>query len=150
MTKIEYSLKNSLNGLSKKNAQEIGETIRSITDKHAGKLKPEFVVNDAKDKDHLLHNYFIWDNTEAGKKYRLCQARDLISSITEVVIVEGKPSDQRSFHSVTDSGDRTDKAYVTLKAVISKDSYRKEMLKRLRSTLQNATILLTLLIENEK
>jgi hypothetical protein len=45
-----------------------------------GFLTPEQVVTEATDAAHPLHRCFEWDDTEAGRRYRLHQAGLLIRS----------------------------------------------------------------------
>jgi len=44
-----------------------------------GEIKPEEVVESARDENSPIHNNFEWDNTVAGRAYRLWQARQLIT-----------------------------------------------------------------------
>jgi hypothetical protein len=57
--------------------------IEKIAKEHGapGKPQPQWVVDAARDKDHILHNEFCWDDKEAANKHRLDQARRLISVI---------------------------------------------------------------------
>lgn len=43
-----------------------------------GRLKPEVIVSEAADPAHPLHSRFSWDDSEAAKKHRLNEARQLI------------------------------------------------------------------------
>lgn len=43
-----------------------------------GRVEAEDVVSAASDPDHPLHDRFEWDDAEAGRKFRLVQARLLI------------------------------------------------------------------------
>jgi len=52
--------------------------------KKRGVLKPEDVVSEARKINHPLHEYFIWDNSEAAKQYRIWQARHLIAVLVVV------------------------------------------------------------------
>lgn len=49
-----------------------------------GYLKPEDVVEEAKRKTSRLHDYFVWDDSEAAQKYRIWQARHLIAVLVVV------------------------------------------------------------------
>jgi hypothetical protein len=62
----------------------IREELRRIHDMHNGSLEPETVVAQAKKIRSPLHNCFEWDDTIAGHKYRLVQARELIRSMRKV------------------------------------------------------------------
>lgn len=51
-----------------------------------GKVTPGTVLNVAKEKDSPIHSLFQWDDSIAGEKYRLIQARKLINNL-EIKIV---------------------------------------------------------------
>lgn len=61
------------------------ELDRIKTSNGEGLLKADDVVENAADKNCPLHGYFEWDDSVAGHKYRLSQARALIRQI-EVVM----------------------------------------------------------------
>lgn len=65
--------------------QKIIEYLKTLTEQNGGNLLPETVVDAARPKKSPLHNQFVWDDTEAAEKYRLWQARQLISVCVEVV-----------------------------------------------------------------
>ncbi len=61
------------------NQAEIAEALRRIgKDDPDGLVRPEAVVEAARDEASPLHPYFEWDDTEAAHQYRLVQARKLI------------------------------------------------------------------------
>ena len=76
-----------------------------------GELTPVMVVDVARDPKHPLHPRFEWDDTVAGEKYRVHQARQLIRSVRIRVIDEDDPSlnyDVRAYQMVrTSSGSHT-------------------------------------------
>ncbi len=78
----------------------IRDNLYAIYDKHK-ELTPGIVVEEARPVDHPLHNNFEWDDTVAGHKYRLEQARELIRSC-EIVYKkpDGKNLTIREFVSV--------------------------------------------------
>ncbi len=129
-------------------AQVFGERLEKIGTLHKGKIKPIDVVNDAAISNSPFHDYFVWDDTVAGQKYRLQQARELISNVVEVVIIEGTPQKQRSFFNVIDS--KSEKVYVTLSKAVSTKSYRNQLLDKLISTLENGTQLMKLFKNYDK
>ncbi len=65
------------------------KALKEIAKRDGGKLRPQAVVDAAKDEDSPLHNAFCWDDAEAARLYRLDQARRLIRSF-KVVIEEPK------------------------------------------------------------
>lgn len=60
--------------------QAVGEALQELRNKHDG-IEPVEVVKMAKRKTSPLHEYFEWDNTVAGAKWRVDQARRLIKAI---------------------------------------------------------------------
>jgi phenylpyruvate tautomerase PptA (4-oxalocrotonate tautomerase family) len=64
--------------------QLIAERVSQLLAKH-GRLAPKFVVADAENPKSVLHDQFTWDDSIAGPKYRLAQARRLIASVTLVI-----------------------------------------------------------------
>ncbi|MBM3211189.1 hypothetical protein FJZ33_03150 [Candidatus Poribacteria bacterium] len=61
-----------------------------------GLLKPRDVVDEAVNEDNPLHDYFDWDDSSAGDKHRLWQARQLIKTIRVEVV--GKQTE--AYHNV--------------------------------------------------
>lgn len=75
--------------------------LQAIHDEN-GRLTPALIVEAATPKNHPLHNRFDWDNREAGHKWRLEQASQLIRIAKTVY---HKPDSEqrleiRSFHAV--------------------------------------------------
>ena len=52
--------------------------ITEIRDAHDGVLKPEFVLDAARDPGHPLHSRFEWNDSVAAERFRLDQAHVLI------------------------------------------------------------------------
>jgi hypothetical protein len=66
-----------------------------------GTLTPVLVLEAATAEDHPLHARFEWDDTIAGHKYRLTQARELIRVVKEKYIDRsGNPENTRFFVSM--------------------------------------------------
>lgn len=61
-------------GLFKADPQKVAEEILSIGDD----VKPEQIVELARDEKTELHKCFEWDNEKAAEKFRLSQARQVI------------------------------------------------------------------------
>lgn len=72
-----------INGLP---VQLVGETLERIRREHGGQLRPEDIVQEAADPNHPLHPAFTWDDSVAGHKHRLWEARMLVRSV--VIVVE--------------------------------------------------------------
>lgn len=60
-----------------------------------GQIKPEDVIEVARDENSPIHNNFEWDDTKAAQEHRLWQARQLI---TYKFKVEG--SKEQQFYNV--------------------------------------------------
>lgn len=66
------------------------EALKAIADRDGGFLRPQAVVDEARDEDSPLHGAFEWDDGVAAEKYRLDQAQRLIRSFRVTVENDGK------------------------------------------------------------
>lgn len=73
-----------------------GKTIEQLAEKANGDVTPQMVVQEAKDKNNPLHTCFDWNNSEAGEKWRIHQARLLMGSLV-VQIEYSQPQSIRAF-----------------------------------------------------
>lgn len=80
----------------------------------SGKLTPETVVQNAKNKKSILHELFEWDNTIAGEKYRLQQARTIINNVEVVTVSNGEQIEIPNYEIVTTDEGREYKSIDTL------------------------------------
>ena len=62
----------------------VRDQLQAIYDEHK-RLTPSIVVTVAADPAHPLHERFVWDDSEAARRYRLVQASGLIRSVSGVV-----------------------------------------------------------------
>lgn len=67
-----------------------------ITEKFNDHIGPEQFLEYSRPNSSPTHKYFEWDDSVAGERYRLEQARSLISCL--VVEIEGEST--KAFHSV--------------------------------------------------
>ncbi len=81
--------------------QKIGVALEKIAAEHNGRLKPEDVVNAARDQAHPLHQYFEWDDKIAAESYRLDQARGIIR-LVRVEDTNMSDGTARAFISISD------------------------------------------------
>lgn len=65
-------------------AQTVGEELERIRMASDGKLTPPAIVEASKPARAPLHPCFEWDNSKAGKEWRLHQARNLIRVVHAV------------------------------------------------------------------
>jgi len=104
--------------------KKILKELESIENEH-GFLTPQLVVQKASAEDSSMHNYFTWNDTEAGSKYRLWQARQLIKDVR--VTIEGKKVNM--FHHIKVSIDGQDKeAYLNVEKILNDENLREQVL----------------------
>jgi len=92
-------------------AQETGDELERIREENGGQLRPEGVVDAARDPQSLLHPCFEWDDAVAGEKYRREQASNLIRSIRVLLIRSDENGEEklpvRAFINVIPEGSDT-------------------------------------------
>lgn len=79
--------------------ERIKRELQRLVDQHGGICTPEQVVEAARDEESPLHDQFDWDDSEAGHKWRVHQARNLLR--LQVEIVKGSNETVRAFVSLT-------------------------------------------------
>ena len=70
---------------------QIQNELLMLSRRNRGLLMPKHVLDYARDKNSSLHDCFEWNNGEAAEKYRLWQARQLISIHVTVLRANTKP-----------------------------------------------------------
>lgn len=91
-----------------------------------GVISPKDVIDVARDEDHPLHNRFEWDDTIAGKRYRLMQARVIINSVR----VEFMGEKREAFLSVVTKVEKVERrGYVSLPKVVSNEEMHSQVLR---------------------
>lgn len=112
--------------MSKHKTDLIRQELEALAEANDGILRPEVVVEFAQNPNTALHNRFEWDDTEAAKKYRLWQARELIR-VTVIVLPNENQDEYRVFVSL--KSDRySGGGYRALVDVMSDDQMRKQLL----------------------
>jgi hypothetical protein len=100
--------------------------LESIRDE-SGTLSPRLVVDAARDPQHVLHNRFEWDDSIAGEKYRISQARELLH-------VTFKPDPSQPTHLrayVAIKGDSLQSSYVPTESAMLDPFQRTLVLRRM-------------------
>lgn len=107
---------------------ELKNILREIAAKNGGTLHPEAVVEFARPESSPIHHRFTWDDSEAAKRYRLWQARELINVVVDYVKTERTQSlEVRAFVSLPK--DRTNGGgYREITAVMANRDYRQQLL----------------------
>lgn len=113
---------------TKLDAQLIGSEIERLEAEHQHKLTPEEIVRAAKTERSPLHTIFEWDNQRAADRYRIEQARHLVSLI-DVIITKPDQTEGavRAFVSV--SGD-DGRGYVSTVHALSDPQLRQQVIAR--------------------
>lgn len=83
------------------------------------------IVERAKPKSSPLHRYFDWDDSVAGRRWRLHQAGNLIISVRTVEVSTDKMA--REFLSVVDDRRAPAKQYTQRDQVLSKKALRAQV-----------------------
>lgn len=112
--------------LNDKKAKIFGNRIEQLIKKCGGSVKPLDIIQDARSPKSPLHSFFDWNDDSAAEKWRLHQARMMLSQVMETVLVQGKQNEFRSFHNVRITDKET--AYVTLKKVIDTPNYTQQLI----------------------
>ncbi len=98
------------------------EHLQKIYDKQ-GKLTPQIVLDEARRKNHPLHDRFPWDDHEAAELHRLSVAHDLIVSVRVVFrSTKGSPFEKslRGFHAIRQpEGDNGGYVYEPLDKIVA-------------------------------
>jgi hypothetical protein len=106
------------------NPQAIGECLARIAAGNGGRLKAELVEKDAvkngKER-HIIGRHLLWDNREAGRRYRCDQIRELVRVIQITDLDEPAERPKPAFLSVKD---RAGVSYRTLGDVVGSSTLR--------------------------
>jgi hypothetical protein len=106
---------------------EILSELQALHDKF-GILKPEDVVECARDEHSPLHEHFEWNDGKAADEYRKDQARSLIRVAVQVLPNLGEDVKVRVFTSLKSDRRNPGGGYRRMTDVLSHDSMRAELL----------------------
>lgn len=123
--KYEFSIER----YHKVDAQVVGEMIEEMHNKGID-VTPEVLLDASRDENSPTHCEFEWDDTVAAEKYRVQQAKELISHI-RIVRVDNKPGEYKERGFVPVPGGKS--VYVPLETALGKEEYREHLLKQARN-----------------
>lgn len=104
------------------------ELIEKLRVKNDGSLTDDAIVNAAKPKNNLLHQFFEWDDSVASVEYRRMQARQLIRSF-EVTYKDTPDVKTRAYEVHTKrSGQDERTEYKTTVDVLSQTESRDQLI----------------------
>ena len=120
---VETIIKWSINGIFKADANKCYEEIQQIGDE----VKPEQVLDKARDEDSELHKCFDWNDSTAAEKYRLFQAKQVINHLIVIQRNDEEKESQPVQFRVMLKNERTKESGYkqTIVMVRDEDEYRK-------------------------
>jgi len=120
--------------LKQKERSAIQRELESLA-KTPGGLTPQKVVAAARYKSNPMHKHFVWDDTEAARRYREAQASALIRTIKiEIITPPRKTVTVRAFVNVREPGKdgtfsmRERGIYVPLQTALGNEIYKEQMM----------------------
>jgi hypothetical protein len=93
--------------------ETISEELAIIQELNGGLINPIQVVEYARNPNTLLHKKFEWEDSVAAEKYRVWQARKIIS-LELIVIKEDINGKMQAFTDVHEEGGRIVRAFISL------------------------------------
>ena len=117
-------------------AEILKTELEKIRKSCGGILKPEAIVDAAREKSSPLHCYFEWDDTAAAKAHRLWQARMLIVTVTVEFPAERNEIITLQRYISLKSDQRNGGGYRAIVEVLQNDKRRQEFIEDLRSDIR--------------
>jgi len=102
--------------------EAFGAIVKGIISENGGIIAPDRLVELASEDAHPLHQYFTWDDTEAGRLWRLHEARVILRVAVEYIGPEREPM-RVAVHLTSDHV-----GYRLLSDVLSDDDMRTQLL----------------------
>lgn len=99
---------------------------------------PANILDRARAEDSPLHPYFEWNDSVAAERYRIDQARTLVSSIMIVERRTGRPA--RAFYSIVeiDENESRRRVYEQRSEVLVSDDKRRQVLSAIYARIRSA------------
>lgn len=113
--------------------QRIERELKEVRAKCGGLLRAEDVVKYARNPKRALHKKFCWDDTEAAKRYRLSQAREVIRVYVTVHDVPSRPV--RAWVSLREDRVKPGGGYRPIQEVLNDDELRASLLTEAKAEL---------------
>lgn len=116
-------------------AQQVGERIEEL-DRIHGEVTSKILVDDARPQGALMHPLYEWRDDVAAEKYRLNQAKKLMSElvVVNVSVQEDKPPQPvRGFVSIQQRNETA--RYKPVVVAMSDENMRRQVLENAKSEL---------------
>lgn len=108
-----------------KDKEVVEKRLAEIASANGGRLTPDLVVADAESSSSPLHELFEWNDGIAGHKYRIEQARQVITSVRVVITTEHKAV-STVFYVRDPEADPTEQGYVSINKLRSDSDLARE------------------------
>ena len=102
------------------------EELRYLSELHGDQFTPEIILEYAKNPDTALHDRFVWDDGEAGYRYRLQQAQQIIRVTVIKQEKEEKTIEVRAYWNLP--SDRGTSVYRPIEVVMENPDMNAELL----------------------
>lgn len=116
-------------------AQVAGEEIERLEQIY-GLVKPQHVLEAARDQQSPLHGAFTWDDGKAAEMQRLSEARTLIRCLT-IEIVRPKPEPPMVTRALVLVHSQDNRGFMPVERAMRLEDTRNEVLQRARQELAN-------------
>lgn len=117
--------KTDKNKLNRAKHGQYKKELQKLEDQH-GVLTPYIVVDAARAEDSPLHTWFNWNNDDAAEKYRLMQARMLMTNVKISLVEDEKVS---AFVNVRVTvGESKVRGYISTDKVLDDEEMTKQIL----------------------
>lgn len=107
-------------------SRAVANELQKIYDEN-GELTAPLVLSEAASPSSPLHRHFEWDDSVAGQKYRLEQARDLIRSV-RIEVLDDSPSGPRRVRAYLNAVDESGRSYRRTEDVVANDRLRSDVM----------------------
>jgi prophage tail gpP-like protein len=114
-------------------SERIAAELELIAKRGGGVIKPERVVEFARNEKTALHSQFTWDDGEAAEAYRLWQARQVIRVCVRYV---GENDDKPTRAYVSLVEDRVEGGYRPITAVMADAEMRESLLAQAKAEMK--------------
>ena len=105
----------------------VGKELEGIQEQF-GAISAEYVLDNAKQEESPLHQYFEWNDQEAAEEYRLVQARLIIRSVA--VRFDRSEDDIITTRAFVEIKDNEAGPYMSLESVVFDDGMRHQLIEQ--------------------
>lgn len=109
-------------------ADVAAKELDKIRERNDGTLSSERVVDASKGKRHPFHNYFEWDDSIGGHKYRLSQAQTLLRAVA--VVKDELPDRPVRKYEIAQAYSPGERKYETMEEMLADPEKREILLQR--------------------